>query len=56
MEISFSPFNIGDCVSPVARMTTQMVVYCPTDIEWDEKMPTEDDMLPGSDHPQSPYI
>ena len=49
----FSPFNIGECVSFVARMTRWMAEQS----HWlgvGRKRTTEDDELLGSDHPQCP--
>ena len=39
VEISFSPFNVGNCVSLVARMITRKWWYRLTDTEWDIKEP-----------------
>ena len=39
VEICFLPLNIGDCVSPVARMTTYKWLGRLTDLEWDVKEP-----------------
>ena len=55
VEVYFSPFNIGDCVSFVACMTTWMVKL--SHWHWvGRKRTTEDGKLPGSDHTQRPYI
>ena len=54
VDIYFSPFNVGDCVSLVARMSTQMAKQS----HWlgvGRKRITEDGKLPGSNHPQCPY-